>query len=246
MKSKPPRAVILVGCLILLLTIIANLPFLFAAMTLFLSVKLFGRVERDKALHEVSFYLARPPSPRLLRFLKAWSIGEVAAKSALFGALPLFLFGGTNEDRIGTLGFVFVLSVLATYLVLRRVESLAGLDILRWGYLRLSLVAGVVFSLIASLVPGMGLGGITKSVGKQTFSQLGFHEIIELTYGLLYQINSFISSALISLLGPIGWLISLVLSTHVIYGFIVLLYALLLIRILPAASVAPAIDATGA
>ncbi len=232
MKSTLLETVIVIGSLLVLLAIIVMWPLLFAAMTLLLSIVLFGSVERDKLLHDMSFYTRRPLSPQLIRFFTTWSYAEVLVKSALCGALPLFLFGGTNEARVSTLGLIFVLSVAATYLVLRRVEALAGVDILRWGYLRLSLLAGIVFSLIASVVPGIPLKDIALSIGRSTFSQLGFSEIIELTYGLLYQINSFVSDALVCILGPLGWIISLVLTVHVVYGVIVLLYALLLIRML--------------
>lgn len=110
--------------------------------------------------------------------------------------------------------------------------SKENMTLINWGYVRLSVVLGLLFSVLSSSVPGMKLKDLAWEVGKSTWWKAPtFEEIAEILYGLLYHMNVFISNTLNAAFGDlIGGMLSLIISVNVVYGFIVVLYSLLLLR----------------
>lgn len=218
----------LVGIYVLILY-----PRLFGLATFSVSMVIFGRLEYERNHHEMSYYtLGEIPSP-IKKWLLSYSALEVVGRSIIFGVLTVFIFSGTNVTRIKILALLFIATILSGYYCLSFLQRRAYIDVARWGYIKLSVLLGVVFSILSAAVPGMPITDIVLNAAKGKLRLHTFDEFAELFYGLLYQLNSFITSILQALFGEwLGLFLSLIISVNVVYGFVVLLYSLLLFRIL--------------
>lgn len=210
-------------------------PRLFGIATFFASIIVFGRIEYEKNRHAIGYFTIGDMPTSARRWLLSYSFVEVIVRSAIFGILAVLLFSGTDNIRINILALLFTASILAGYYCLRFIQRFAYIDAVRWGYIKLSVVLGVIFSILSATVPGMKITDIVLNTARGTLRQPSFDEFAELLYGLLSQLNSFITNTLQILFGDfLGWCFSLIISVNVIYGFVVLVYSLLLLRLIPA------------
>jgi len=226
-------AAILVGYFFGLLILIHFSRF-FGLITFCVSLSVLGRLEYEKNAHELSFYCRGELPAAFKTWFRYYGLAEAFVRSAIFGVLPIFLFSGTGAERIFWLAFLFSCCVVIGYFGLRFVQRRARIDVTRWGYVRFSVLLGLLFSVLSSGISGIPLTDVAWQAGKSKWWRaLNFDEIAELLYGLMYQVNSFISGTLHTILGDfIGGLLSLLISTNIVYGFIIVLYSLLLLRIL--------------
>ena len=200
-------------------------PIFFGIVTFFLSLFIFSRLEHDKKTHERTFYFIEEPSKIFSAFLQISSKGEVLVKSFIFGVLTIILFAGTDMRRIVSISYVFILLVWLGALVLSILEKRSKVHVERWGYVRISLFLGVVFSLLISSIEGIGLWEITKSLVENKTNGLSLDKGAELIYGLFRQLDQILEGIFVNLFGNfIGKFISIVLSADIAYGFVVYVY----------------------
>ena len=210
-------------------------PRFFGIATFFASIIVFGRIEYEKNRHAIGYFTIGEMPASARRWLLSYSFVEVILRSAIFGILAVLLFSGTDSVRINILAVLFTASILAGYYCLRFIQRFAYIDAVRWGYIKLSVILGVIFSILSAAIPGMTITDIVLNSARGKLRQHSFDEFAELLYGLLSQLNSFITNTLQILFGGVlGWFFSLIISVNVIYGFVVLVYSLLLLRLIPA------------
>ncbi len=200
-------------------------PIFFGIVTFFLSWLIFNRLEYDKKIHERTFYFIEKPNEIFSAFLKISSKGEVFVKSLIFSVLTIILFSGTDAQRKGLTSCAFILLVWLGALVLSILEKRSKVHVERWGYVRISLFLGVVFSLLISSIGGIGLWEITKSLVENKTNGLGLDKGVELIHGLFYQLDEILEGIFVNLFGGfVGKSISLILTINVAYGFIIYIY----------------------
>ncbi len=205
-----------------LLFISFSFPIFFGIVTFFLSLLIFSRLEHDRKTHERTFYFIEEPNKIFSALFKISSKGEVLVKSLIFSVLTIILFSGTNDERKILISYAFIVLVWLGALILSILEKRSKVHVERWGYVRISLFLGVVFSLLISSIEGIGLLEITKSLVAR---DLNLDEGAELIYGLIFQLDKALQNIFVKLFGDfVGKSISLVLTTNIAYGFVVYVY----------------------
>lgn len=215
----------------LFLYYIIRKPILFGIITFIISLFSLSKIEYDKAVHDRSFYSINKPSKSIVLFLSLWSNGSVFAMSFVFSIMVTILFSGTEIQRIETISNVFVFLVLIGIIVSSMMEKISSFNIERWGYVKMSALLGIIFSIIISKIESIGLYEVAKIyIGRNISNDL--NKVCEIIYALSYEINNFISKALCGFFGDIaGELISFMLTTNVIYGFIIYIYVIQYIKL---------------
>lgn len=201
-------------------------PVFFGIVTFFLSLLIFSRLEYAKKVHERTFYSIAEPSKIISAFLSLLSQGEVLIKSLIFGVLTTILFSGTNDERITSISLVFILLVWLGAFFLNFLEkSQSKVDVEKWGYVKISLLLGIAFSLLISAIDGVGVWEITKFIVVNESGGLSLNEGAELIYGLFSKLDEALESIFVNLFGGfIGKSISLFLTANITYGFVVYIY----------------------
>lgn len=121
----------------------------FAIATLVVSFFVFSKIEADQNVYDVGFYFTRFPSARLLGWFRAFGKIESVVRSLLLGLLAWFTFAGNDQSRVNDATLRLCGAVLASYFLLSLLVRKARLNVLRWAYLKLSVVLGVVFSVLS-------------------------------------------------------------------------------------------------
>ena len=230
--SKPSNFTITFAFSVGLLAAIHFAQF-FGLLTFIASLTVFGKLELDRNTHEIGFYTEAGLSKSVRRWFVLYAGVEVVVRSAICSILAVLLFSGTEALRINLLAVVFVACVFLGFYLLRVLQRLSSIDVTRWGYVRLSVLLGIVFSVLSTCVPGIEVGEIAWKTSKNLMMTLNFKEFAELLYGVVQKVDLFLGWLLQALLGRlIGSLVSLVISVNVLFGFVVFLYALLLFRLI--------------
>lgn len=200
----------------------------FGIVTFFLSLLIFSRLEHDKKTHERTFYLIEEPTKIFSAFLNLSSKLDVLGKSLIFGVLTAILFSGTNYERILQVSFLFLVMIWLGALFLNILEKQNKVHVERWGYVRISLILGVSFSILISSISGIGLFDIAKTIAKNELTgEIDFNQAAELIYGLLYQLDAILENIFINIFGEFfGGLVALLLTVNIAYGFVIYIYVI--------------------
>jgi hypothetical protein len=212
-----------------------NHPFVFAGLTVALSLVLGLRLEFARLAHELPFYFrGREGLGTTLRAVMVRLVSSLEAilKAILAGIAAIFTFSGTDPDRLFWVAVVFAATVYAGASVLRVVSHRLGGAPLRWGYFRLSVPLGLLFS--GGIAALAGLSIITQA----TISDMGWkilwelppkpdiNQVSELLFGLKQAFDDFVVRILSNLVSE-GWAegIAVAISVNVLTGFVAALYA---------------------
>lgn len=226
------KRLMLVGGFCSLLLLLVQLGWLFGLVTGCLSLLIFGRLEFEHSLHEYAYCFRQPPSPRIRRFYYVMGMIESVGRSLVFAILATFLFSGTDTQRMTTLATLFIVCVVLGYVSLCVMQRRAEVDAARWGYLRFSVLLGILFSVLSARVQSGSLLTSATVVGVQNvWGTPGIAELAEFIHNLTATLNGLIASALHVVFGSIlGTAVSLAFSVHVVYGFVIVLYSLVLLH----------------
>jgi hypothetical protein len=196
-------------------------------VTLLLSIFVFGQIERDKSKHERAFYFQGTPSESTLAWLRRLGNVEIFFRGLLLAVTSVFLFQGTQETRVYTNRASFLVCTVLAFFAILQLDRRTGLNALRWGYVKMSLIAGVIISIPIGRTEPIGLAKIAWKIMKFFYNgSAGISEVVEVVNSLAANLNGLIRWSIQLAVGDtLGSLISAALSTNVVYGFIVVLYA---------------------
>jgi hypothetical protein len=215
-----------------ILFIFTCFPLFFGCTTFFLSVLMFGKLEYDKALHDREFYSNQTPKEIILLFIGLSTKLQVLIQSIALSLLTVILFSGTNIDRTVGIALILLFLVYVGSWVLRLIERISNVNIERWGYVKISLLLGILFSLLISTVEGLSIWDIGTSILKNQMSELNLNEVGELSFALVSQINNLLENIFTKVFGEIaGKFISLLFTTNTMFGFVLYIYVLQYIRL---------------
>ena len=230
--------IITLGILTLLLFIVWLIPAALCLVTLLVSLLVLGRIERDRNLHDLAFYATGPLPERFKRWLHRYGYAESVVRSMILGLLALIQASGTNNERKLVVGVAFCVSVVIGFVALRWMQRSIHLDVRRWGYVRLSVLLGMVFSLMISPMRTELTFAFIRDVALELIKKPDFNravEIINVLSGILNSAISYLLTKLFSSLGLFGELIALiltaVLTTDVVFGFVVVAYSMLFLEL---------------
>lgn len=236
--------------LIAVLVLVANLfPLIFVIGTVLLCTVLFARHQHDLLIKERSIYTDREVSPRMNAFLVGHAYFETVIFGCIAGILPVVLMKGSYSGRTFPSTVIFVASIVIFYVILRVLRKTLEIRPLQWGLLRLSLPAGVVYSILDSIfVKSRPLGEVLRAssdwtdLWKDVFSG-DFREILNrrvqrLEVGdLLEAFHSFIAFAdeiiyrvLVEITGEfLGFILHIFLTLKLTYGVPICAFSVLLL-----------------
>ena len=209
-------------------------PYAFAAATGVIAFCLGIYLHYEHLKYEYPFYFegSRPP---LLFVLRLIALGDSIIGAMVAALVALLTFSGTDDDRRFIVAICFAVAVYAGTSLLRRLSISLGAKQARWGFFRLALPLGLVFSTGVALAASLGhvKTASLSDIGRQLVFDLPAKPSIEQISDLLFNLKQYIDSVIAALLAnlmPIEWaqVLSLVVSVNVFTGFIVAIYALMI------------------
>jgi hypothetical protein len=229
--SKPPNYVL--GILFAIALLIGiQYPQIFGLVTFAASIILFGRLEFDRNSHDLNFYVTGEVPISFRRWVKTYAVLEVVGRSVIISVLSILLFSGTDGGRIWLLAILFVIGVFVGHHFLGVSSRFTSVNVVRWGYARLSILVGIPFSIFSGLVPGMSVSEVTWASLQAFVRTPDIDKVAEIIFGTLQAVNQFIQWLLQGLLGTFfGTIVSLMISVNVLFGFVIVLYSLILFEL---------------
>ncbi|MBU2582613.1 MAG: hypothetical protein KJ622_12925 [Alphaproteobacteria bacterium] len=207
-------------------------PYWFAAATATLALLLGLNLDYLRLKHEYPFYF-EGSQPRFLIGLRALATGDSIIKAIVAGLVALLTFSGSDDERRLIIAICFAVAVFAGTSLLRRLSMTFGASPARWGFFRLAVPLGLVFSTgvaVAAAFQYVKTATLTD-IGRQLVFDMPARPSIEQVSDLLFNLKQYVDSVIATLLTtimPADWaqVASLVISVNVLTGFIVALYAL--------------------
>jgi hypothetical protein len=172
------------------------------------------------------------PGKASVAILSAVTVFEVALKAVFAAIVALFVFLGTDWERIALTAVIFGMCIMLGAWTLRAIAGGSDAHPARWGYFRLSLLLGALFSVAASMVEKMPLKNIAWKLGQAHIGALTLPELAEVIHGVRAQVDRAIAFLFERTLGTeAGAVAGLIVSTDTLQGFAIALYALLIVEI---------------
>ncbi|MCH9764962.1 MAG: hypothetical protein K0U34_03085 [Alphaproteobacteria bacterium] len=206
-------------------------PFIFAGFTMMLALVFGLTLEHRRLRHELPFYFATG-GPTRFRFAYVVGALEALLKSVLAAVAALFTFSGTDTERLMWVAIVFAATIYAGSATLRVLSLKFQAHPSRWGYFRLSVPLGLLFS--AGLVVLANFGLFTapsiSDMGWKIIWELpprpSVEQVSELFFGLKQAFDDFVVSLLSTVLSD-TWarVVAVAVSVNVLTGFVAALYA---------------------
>jgi hypothetical protein len=208
-----------------------QMPLVFAAATAILAALIGLRLETRRLAFEMPFYFER--SSGLGRFLRLMvGSGQATLKAVLAGLVALMTFSGTDPMRLQVVAAIFVLAVLIGSTLLRRITISFGAKPAHWGFFRMAVPLGLVFSAALSFFPPPSSLDVVRRVvvdlpGRPTIAQAG-----EALFALRLWIDDLIVRLLGMYIGP-EWakVVGVVVGSNMLAGFVIAIYAVMLSEI---------------
>ena len=200
-------------------------PLWFAALTFALALGLGLRLEVDRLAHEAPFYFGRVGGlARPVQLI--FGCGEAAFKAVLAAAIALITFSGTDAWRLQTTAALFGGLVLFGSALLRRLTVSWAVRPARWGYFRMAAPFGLLFSIAMSFFPSPNLAGLAWRALFELPQRPNLAQLSETLFQVRLWADDMIVRVLAQVLGADGArLAGLVISSNVLTGFLVALYA---------------------
>ncbi len=209
-------------------------PYAFAAATALFAFALGLHLDYARLKHEYPFYFDAE-RPRFLFGLRALACGDSLLKGLVAGLVALLTFAGNDDERRFAVAVCFAAAIYAGTSVLRRLSITFGAKPARWGFFRLAVPLGLVFSCAVAFAAALGHVKVPTlvDVGRQLVFDMPAKPSIEQVSDLIFNLKQYIDSVIATLLStlmPLEWaqVLSLIFSVNVLTGFIVAIYALAL------------------
>ena len=200
-------------------------PLWFAGLTFVLALGLGLRLDVERLAHESPFYFGRVGGfARPVQLI--FGCGEAAFKAVLAAAIALITFSGTDAWRLQITAALFGGLVLFGSALLRRLTVSLAVRPARWGYFRMAAPFGLLFSLGMSFFPPPNLAGLAWRALFEVPQRPNLAQLAE----TLFQVRMWADDMVVRVLNPLlgadaARVAGLVISSNVLTGFLVALYA---------------------
>ncbi len=203
-------------------------PAAFAGATAVLALLLGLWLEHARLAHELPFYFDTEGRGRAAL---VWlvSISEAAIKALLAGVCGLMTFSGTDQNRLFWVAVVFGVTIYAGASISRRLSLSFKARPLRWGFFRLAVPLGILFSLALSFLPAPSF----TDLGRQLIFDLPAKPSLGQASELLFVLKQKFDDMVAALLGWVvpaeaARLLGALVSVNVLTGFVASIYAVLI------------------
>lgn len=202
-------------------------PLLFAALTAALAFAFGVYLEYARIRYELGFYFGKAPGAASL-FVQLFALGSAVAKGVAAGVVSLLTFSGTDQARLWWVALVFGGILLLGTGFLRRLRLSLGAIPARWGYFRLALPLGVLFSLAVAFLPVPSLASLAGTLA-DTPLRPSLAQASEVLFLLKQKFDEIITGLLSLAVGPDwGRIAGALLSVNVLAGFVIAVYAVMI------------------
>ncbi|MEQ8825707.1 MAG: hypothetical protein RIC14_15180 [Filomicrobium sp.] len=209
-------------------------PFEFAGATAVIAFLLGAYLHYEHLKFEYPFYFEGRRTPYLI-VLRLISLGESIVGGLVAGLVALITFSGADDERRMAVAVCFAVAVFAGSSLLRRMSISLGAIPARWGFFRLAVPLGLVFSCGIAFAASLGyIRNVTLSdIGRQLVFEIPTKPNIDQVSDLLFNLKLYIDGVVASLLAnlmTLEWaqILSLIISVNVLTGFIVAVYTVLI------------------
>lgn len=201
-------------------------PMYFAAITAALTLALGARLEYARLTHELPFYFEGGGGRWRMAATLAMTAGETVLKAALAGIAALVTFSGTDQGRLFVVAVVFGVAVYVGAALVRRLAISFGARPLRWGYFRLAVPLGLLFSLALAFLPAPSFTDLGRQLIFDLPQRPSLGQASELLFVLKQKFDEMVAAMLAWLL-PADWarIVGALVSVNVLTGFVASVYA---------------------
>ncbi len=197
----------------------------FAALSMVLAFLIGLNLEVKRLTFEMPFYFLR--TTRLGQIARAlMGSGQALVKALAAGLVALMIFSGTEPQRLQIVAGIFALCVLAGSILLRRLTISFGARPARWGFFRMGLPLGILFSAALSFFPPPSSLEVARKVLLDLPARPRLAEAGEALFSLRLWIDDLIVRLLANVIGA-KWaeLAGIILASNILAGFVLALYA---------------------
>lgn len=209
-------------------------PLWFALLTGLVALALGTHLDYQRLKHEYPFYFENG-QPRFLFALRMFAFGDSALKGVMAGLIALLTFSGTDQERTYWIAIVFACALYFGVSLLRRLSISLGARPARWGFFRLAVPLGFVFSFGVALVAALGYIKVPTiyDLGRQIVFEMPERPGVDVASDLLFNLKQYIDSMIATLLSGIlpadyAQIVGLILSVNVLTGFVIAVYAVVI------------------
>src|SRR5262249_52799946 len=144
----------------------------------------------------------------------------------------LFVFLGTEWQRIAFAAVAFGGCAALGAWTLRALAATSSVHPARWGYFRLAVLLGVIFSATLSMVAQNPLKNIAWKLGEAYWKGLILPQLADVIHGVRAQTDRALAFLFEKALGAeIGAIAGLIVSLDTLQGFAIALYAILIVEV---------------
>lgn len=210
-------------------------PLAFVGVTAALVLVVGFGLEWQRLQHEFPYYFSGVLSWRKRIMMVMSAVFETLGKALMAGFAALLAFGGTDQDRLLVLAVLMSVCVFAGTGVLRRAYWTFGARPLRWGYFRLVVPLGLLFSaliqvaLLGGYLDAASVQQVAKSFVFDLPARANYEQVMELIFQVRQLLDSLLTSLTVQLVGS-EWVVpaSILISLNVLSGFFIAIYAVVL------------------
>lgn len=209
----------------------AHHPAWFAALTGFIALAIGLHLDHARLRHEYPFYF-ESKTPRFAMGLRLVAAGDSLLKGVAAGLIALLTFSGNDPERTFYVAIVFGVATYFGVSVLRRLSLSLGARPARWGFFRLAVPMGFIFSSGLALLASLDLIKVPTlyELGRQIIFEMPETPGIDAASDLLFNLKQYVDSLLATLLNtvmPAEWaqIVGLIISVNVLSGFVIAVYA---------------------
>jgi hypothetical protein len=205
-----------------------KMPVVFGAVSGGLALVMGLRLEIKRLAFEMPFYFEG--SSRIGRFVRAIiGSGHAPMKAVLAALIAVMTFSGTDAVRLQVVAAIFALSVLAGSTILRRLTISFGAKPTHWGFFRMAVPLGLLFSFALSFLPPPS----SLDVARKVLLELPARPSIAQAGEALFSLRLWIDDLIVRLAGAFlgtspARVVGVFIGSNVLVGFIISLYAVVL------------------
>ena len=195
-------------------------------------------LEHARLVHEMPFYFGRPLSSAAMAGLRVWSSSESIVKAIIAGFVALLTFSGTNDERLFWTAILFAACVFVGTTVLLRVFLTWRERAVRWGYFRLAIPLGFLYSAgvyvltQAGKLPSAHFGDVAFDATFNLARSPTIESASEFLYKLSQATDGLIGALLSTVLPPdVVPYVQILASTNVLPGYILAVYTVAIVRV---------------
>ena len=223
-----------VGVIACIVAVALFQPIIFAGVTAMLILVIGLRLEWQRLRHELGFFFDDGRATRVV-FVSLAACVEACVKAIAAGGASILAFAGSDTDRLLVVAVVFAASLFAGAGMLRRSYYSFGVRPMRWGYFRLAIPLGVLFSIgmyaavLANFIEVLSLRELAGALVFELPERPNLSQLSEFAFSVKQTIDAVLVNFAEQFLGPsFAWVAGILLSVNVLTGFALAIYVVLI------------------